>query len=370
MVERDAASVDAAVDPPGPDAGALGRPERCNGIDDDLDGKRDEGCPIRITDDPRQDVYPSLSGSRVAWTRQPFERMGYVGELWVQDLPDGEPRLVEEEAALASLSGDRVAFLQGDTYVVVDLVTDARTVIEPESVHYAQRPSLDGEVLVWSQLMEGSVEDFEVFAHDLGTATTHRIGRDPNVQQFPRVEDGRIVWQDDRLGHHTIGQLHLFDLYVADDLSGNARRLTLRDPDTTIGGVVALDRGRALVTEHFGDVTDVASPQPCAPVIYDVDTAVRTELLERTLECYTARDLSGRWAVFEYDAEGISDLYLLDLDSGVLRQVTRHRRYSTRAHVDGDVLVWQDDRNDHWDLYFMDLSDVDDGDFFPEGVAP
>jgi hypothetical protein len=38
--------------------------ERCNGVDDDGDRRVDEGCPIRLTRDPDDDVLPEVAGGR------------------------------------------------------------------------------------------------------------------------------------------------------------------------------------------------------------------------------------------------------------------------------------------------------------------
>src|SRR5262245_16454903 len=71
-----------------PDA-PRGRREQCNGLDDDLDGRTDEGCPIRLTRDPRQDAWPTLSGRRVAWVRFDQLNVGDEGDLMIRELPDG-----------------------------------------------------------------------------------------------------------------------------------------------------------------------------------------------------------------------------------------------------------------------------------------
>ena len=88
------------------------------------------------------------------------------------------------------------------------------------------------------------------------------------------------------------------------------------------------------------------------------------------LPCFHSQDRSGQRVILEYDPNGISDLYLWLLDTDEIVQVTEHARFSTSPVLRGDLLVWADDRNDQFDLYMMDLSDVARGDFFPEGLRP
>src|SRR5262245_55673767 len=81
--------------------------ERCNGIDDDLDGRIDEGCPIRLTRDPADDVSPEIDGNRVAWVR--------AGALWIAELPEWHERKVADgfEPGFA-FDGQRAVTRAGD----------------------------------------------------------------------------------------------------------------------------------------------------------------------------------------------------------------------------------------------------------------
>jgi len=44
------------------------------------------------------------------------------------------------------------------------------------------------------------------------------------------------------------------------------------------------------------------------------------------------------------------------MGTGKRRPITDYPRRSTAPRLNGGMLVWQDDRNDQWDLYAMDLS--------------
>lgn len=356
-----------ALDVPGDTRVVLGRRELCNGVDDDLDGKRDEGCPIRLTSSEHDDVSPSLDGTRVAWSRQ---MRGGPSEIWVQDLPDGEARFVAE-GVVPSLSGDRIAYLR-DGLFVIDLMTGVEQEIETPEARNLQSPHLEGSLLVWSFYPEGTEDRTDMLAFDLDTGERTILAEHGALQQFPVVERGgrRIAYRDDRHGHHTVGLLHLFDIFLIDAPGVETQRMTMRAAEQVFGYVRSFESGQVLTDEVIGPLTPGGQDHPCRPVLVDLDRDTMRTLGEPIRPCYTSRDRSEQRAVLEYDPSGISDLYLWLLDTDEVVQVTDHSRLSTSPVLRGDLLVWTDDRNDQYELYMMDLSDMESGDFFPEGLRP
>ena len=346
-----------------------GRREQCNGVDDDLDGRIDEGCPIRITTHPDHDAYPSLSGTRVAWTRLKPNQSD--GEIWTRDLPGGVEQFVAK-GYYPSLSGNRVAFLRDKQIVVRDLSSSQEITIDSLDASYVQGPSLDGDRVTWSQIQQRSEEDYEVVVFDLKSRERFVVGSHGTIQVYPLLSGNTLVWNDDRYGHHTVGLYHLHDVFRA-DLSTNARppaitQVTHRSDDLIYNYIAAIDQNRVVITETRGPILGPQQPRPCVPVMIDLQSGVRTALAPESRECYAAAALSGDRAILEYDALGTSDLFLVKLQTGERLQLTNYPRRSTRAKLEGNLLVWQDDRNDTWDLYMMDLTDVDRGDLHPDGI--
>jgi beta propeller repeat protein len=351
--------------------------ERCNGVDDDGDGRVDEGCPIRLTHDPRHDVYPSIWGTTVAWSRIEAQFVGDVGDVYVRTLPDGVEQRVAQGVAYPRIAGHRVAYLRDGHIAVLDLATGLETAVDTPDASYVQAPFITERYLAWSQVQRGTDEDYEVVALDLQTGQRMRVGVDPTIQMFPLVEGDRVAWQDDRRGHHTVGLLHLFDVYAASLVPAMdlvpAEQISARDgTDTQYDVPTALDQGRVLVAEWHGPVASPEQPHTCVPVLFDLATHARTALAEETPECFAPGTLAGSRAVLVFDPDGVSDLYLFDLRAGRRTQLTTYNRRSIRPRLsrDGNYLVWQDDRNEDWELYFMDLTDADAGDLSPEGVTP
>lgn len=351
--------------------------ERCNGVDDDGDGRVDEGCPIRMTRDPRHDLYPSVSDRTVAWARIEAQYQGDVGEVYVRTLPGGVERRVATGVRYPRIAGHRVAYLRGNSPALLDLDTLVEQRFETPDAQYVQAPVLTERYIAWSQLMAGTEEDFEVIVVDLASGQRMRVGRDPSIQMFPVIEDDSVIWSDDRRGHHTVGLLHLNDVYAAalapsqDEVP--ARQISMREGTALqYDYPVALDHHRAFVTEWRGEVLDRDAVRRCQPVLFDVTTRERTPLAEETVECFQPGALAGTRAILQFDPDGASDLYLVDLSTGQRTRLTTYNRRSARPRLshDGNLLVWQDDRNEDWELYYMDLTDADRGDLSPEGITP
>jgi len=346
------------------DGSGLGRRERCNGIDDDLDGKIDEGCPIRLTTDPADDTYPTLSNGRVAWRRAVDNAVGYTQTIWARDLPLGGRALGAEirlgDGDFPWLSGDRIAFRNLDAdqaYSVVSLPSNTSTRIPAMGAEFTQRSRLASSWLVWSQTASVGSESYSLEVYDL-LATTRRTLATVGAFTFPdqgSVDGSSVFWIQD-------GKLWTADLATGEAPHVLAGVLAGRTAwQFVVGG------GRLVVKERTADTEPL-----CQSVLIDRQTGARTELeplktvsSDCALPWFSA--VSGRFAA---GARSSSAMWLTDLTTLKAYQVTSYFREVGEAALDGSTLVWTDDRNDSFDLFMMDLSDFDAGDFYPEGLTP
>ncbi len=370
MAPPNDAAADAGV---APDVAPLGRRERCNAIDDDLDGRVDEGCPIRLTTDPNDDVSPTLSGTTVAWLRTDPRMPSQRSALYARDLRLAGERRLAESAALPSIAGGRVVFYEGDGCVLYDLGAGTSTPVargDRGTETFRQRCVMGGDLVVWSETRDTMRDDFDVWIVDARTNTPRQLTTEP-AQQWRPATDGRfIAWLDSRRAPSPDWPMSptLFDVYATDTIDGGLVNLTRFGDGANALAVGAVDAGRALVLEQYDTP---GAPPSCAVAVYDIRTRARRELSRDPSACVDVPwALSGDLAVVERSPVGASDLWLYDLRGGAPRRVTTHSRHSTGARLSDSWLVWTDDRNDHWDLYAMDLADLDRGDFSPEGVTP
>ncbi len=370
VIPEDASSgADAGVDAP-----MLGRSEQCNGADDDLDGKEDEGCPIRLTENPMDDIAPSVEGGRIAWMRRPVGMPGEA-EIWLRER-DGSVRKIAD-GSYPDLHGDFVAYLartdEGTRVHLLRLSTSELRVMDTSDADFVQAPSLGPDTLAWSQRLRGTEEDFEVRVYSISEerlmapAPHGAIAEFPVIESRPVGEEARVLYRDDRFGHHTVGLLHFFDVFAFEGDGAEPSVVHARGDDRLLGSLRDFDRGQFLTMESFGPV-DSMEPRTCRPIVVDVESNETMAFREPSLDCFSASAFSDGRAVLIEDPDGRSDLHLWDSVSGEVLQITDHARYSTSAELEDDLLVWVDDRNDHYDLYMMDLSDLAEGDFLPEGI--
>jgi beta propeller repeat protein len=279
---------------------------------------------------------------------------------------------------MPSLSGDRVAFARKLELFVADVKDGSEVAVPmPALVESVDSPMLSGDWLVYSVGVKQSEvwgDDSGVFAYNLSTRETRVLAKDgPYVQRWPSIDGTQVVFADDRYGHHTPNpSFHLTDLFVAELGSppAPARRLTSRTNVEQEVGIQGMQGGR-VVTFHSSFEADTLA-ESCQLVMYDVASGKRRDLAPKG-PCTGRREerafaLEQQRLVFEEEPNGASDLVYLDLTTEKRVKLTTHKRRSTGARMSGGLLVWQDDRNDHWDVYAMDLKNAEKGEIYPEGA--
>jgi beta propeller repeat protein len=361
------------------------RPEQCNGIDDDLDGRVDEGCPIRLTTDAADDLSPEIKGNRVAWLRR--------GALYLKELPDGpERKIVDGVGANFAFDGHRVVTLAGAHFVLVDVDTQEETVITPTNLYGELGvPSFAGNRVVWQQHIPQSWawdESEDIYAYDLDTRMLTAV-TDSHVMRTDALGDGaQVVWGDGTRFHDWINYNSYYDIYAADLTQGPSGRALAVGGDAISTVPIALGKGRVLAYEeqlYGGDTGWILGSTTCQLLLYDVATGQRTELepvqpvdgtqCDATQQGFTAltfdsdkpEAFDGERVVRELHPLDESDLYLYDVAKNAHYRLTDHPRRSQHPRFDGNILVWQDDRNDQFDIYMMDMTDVAAGEVFPNG---
>lgn len=70
----------------------------------------------------------------------------------------------------------------------------------------------------------------------------------------------------------------------------------------------------------------------------------------------TAPAIDGNRVVWQDNRNGNSDIYLFDLTTNTEQQITTNSSSQTLPAIHGDRIVWQDNRNGNFDIYLFDLS--------------
>ena len=68
--------------------------------------------------------------------------------------------------------------------------------------------------------------------------------------------------------------------------------------------------------------------------------------------------ISGKNVVYHYyySTRGYYNVYLRDAETGNYQSIASTADNQKNPDIDGDIIVWQDDRNGNWDIYAMELS--------------
>jgi beta propeller repeat protein len=365
--------------------------ERCNGIDDDGDGKIDEGCPIRISfASDGDDKSVTIGGGRIFWTHAaPVDGNALREEIRMTPIPNGpdvEPYQVVDYADPSdppSVAGDRVTFAHAyqDGIGVRDLVTGQTWSPGAGLIAGSPRLTADGHHVVYVKNLGTGIDGHTfvgVEAWDLDTGATHELSS--TVYGAVVVTAGtQVVWLDERTQDVTNLPAERPDLWIGDVTTLATRLLVHLVPPGALGAPAAFDGRRVYLPElHDLNFLQYSADGTCQLASYDVASGARrpignpSHLAGDACAGYTT---VGTLALLD-DQRGVrelgplSDLCLVRFDTGEQKAITNYPRKSTAPRISDGRLVWLDDRNDVFNVYMMDLRDVDEGDLSPEGVTP
>jgi hypothetical protein len=340
--------------------------ERCNGLDDDGDGKIDEGCPLRaVVDVDRGRAAPwrwvSDDGALVLFTRASQSGLFGGASIWIAERGRGERLLLDGwSAPVLSASSRRVAAYRQPTYseaihrvIEVDVATGAplRTVTIPDTIPtsaYVYGPSYVGDELALT-IKQIDTDQLEVYFVDAGGQLRPMI---PGTPAFRLRSDGRAGLFTGGTG--ATSRLYAFTL----DPTPHARPLYEAAERHELYPLAVRGR-RALVQESAFFDGD------CSLALVDLDSGARSSIPG----CATSGALGADVVVLEDSPPG-GRLRVRALADGVERPLTTYASFATAPIVTGSTLSWIDDRAGTFDVYQMDLSDFAEGDFFPEGRSP
>lgn len=338
---------DASISPDAP----TGPRERCNGVDDDRDRKLDEGCPIRLTRTDGNEFDLFLRDGALHFIAESGPMGDGPGGVFALDLVSGTwtpiPNVLgsylsfDDEGQLASANFSGCFVLD----LATGVSTDALRVV-PTTDSFQQRCAVDGDYMVTTASV-GVWGYYDVYYYRLSDGAVASIPL-PGDQQYAAIDDGLIVWNDRQ------------DFAVWAFRIGGGKP-PYRVTEKPLEPIYDFHH-----RPIFRDGT-VMYAHDCAVELYDAATTELLFSVERPSLCYAqSYAFSERFLVVGIDEK----IRLVDRRTGMDYAVTTYDRASVDAVLDDRYLAFRDERSDHFDLYVIDLSDFDDGDFFPEGLPP
>lgn len=194
-------------------------------------------------------------------------------------------------------------------------------------------PAIDGDRIVWQDDRNGN---FDIFLYNISIGSESLITDDPNNQTGPAIDGMRIVWSDGR--SNDARDIFMYDLATSSEIGISDTPEPYNDIEPKISGdrIVWITWGYQILSYNLN--TD--------------DTQQVGYFMARK----AGYDISGKLVVFS-EIGLTQNIRLHDFSSDSYTWITSHTTYEAiYPSIDGNRIVWQDDRNGNYDIYFYDLS--------------
>jgi len=299
------------------------------------------GTETQVTNAAADQFDPAISGNFVVYT----DFSGVDADVWYTDLLTGLPHAVSTapgEQQLTGVSGDKILFTDWNSMdvLVYDVATGTTTNLSNAAGSNSLDPAIGGDLVAWTDDRGGNAE---IYARDLSTGEERRITNDPLVDQSPAVGDGIIVWE--RCDGYAC------DIFVHDWAAGTTRQLTEtpyaseRFPDVS-GRTVVFQREQGTPVDKDLVAIDLDAPgEKVLPLSGDQENA----------------HISGDFVAFNDSASGVPHIGLWRLSKGDHFQVTAGTSGQYLNDIDGNRIVYSDNRAGTLDIWMYTISVEDTG---------
>jgi beta propeller repeat protein len=297
------------------------------------------GSETRITRDPADQYNPHISGNIIVYT----DERGLDLNIWYYNLATGTEQPVTTEPGdqqLNDVSGGIIAY--DDDYLsdvfVYDTATGTTTSITNHqgSNVVAHNPAIGGTLVAWEDSRDFSTSNYDLYAKDLATGEERLVSNLPGYDRDPAIAGGIIVYMSCSSGD--------CDIYAYDWAHKTTTQITNtsgvieRDPDTN---------GRAVVysrTREDNYLYDI--------YYYDLITKEEKRLLLPGDQINP--HISGDYVSFEDIVGGCFRVRLWHVPTNTVFDLNvSAASYQYFNDIDGNRIVYTDDRNGQLDIYLF-----------------
>ena len=298
------------------------------------------GDEIQVTSGPGDKLFPVVSGNSIVW----YDDRSASVQLY--DIPSGN-----------------TSTLSGSTSTPIGLSYEL---------------AIAGNNVVWTGVDPQAESDI-VFLYDIASGRLQQVTDGSGAPGYPGVSEEFVVWIDgDELG----------DVYLYEITSGNITQVT----DDPYEQLLADAGGNTMVwadNETEGGDLDIAVASPDLPMIrllgddgddsypdvssdgtriawinargnqtavylYDLSTENITQVTDESASP-DAVAVDGNYVVYSDWRNGNLDIYLYDISTGMETPITQDPYYQSLPEISGGVVVWMGNNTGWWDIYTREV---------------
>jgi beta propeller repeat protein len=200
------------------------------------------------------------------------------------------------------------------------------------------RPDIQNGVIVWKDQRNGN---YDVYIYDLATGVERTISTNPAYQNVPATNGAVVLWQDDRAGANNN------DFYMRGiGVPQGPEQLLVGGPGNQ--GQPAISGNMAVYVDDRAGNNDIYAINLTTLAITPVCTNPANQWQPR---------ISGNRVVWEDNRNGNWDIYMKNLSSGVESAITADPGDDKVTDIDGDIVAWQHKEADgSFDIWMKNLS--------------
>ena len=302
------------------------------------------GTETRVTSDPGDQYDPSISGNLVVFTddRSGDQDVYYVDLTTLQEYP---VIVAPGDQELTSVSGSRIAYTdyRSVDVVVYDIVTGVSTnVTGPDKTAAGFNsidPAISGSLVAWEDDRNG---DPEIYAKNLDTNEERRVSvASDSVDERPAISGNVIVWE------HCPYAGGNCDIWSYDWSTGVTLQIT-NTPD--------VDERHPSVDGHWVVYQCTACGENGDQDVYAYDTAT-LKAVQLSLPGDQANPhVSGDNVSIDDLSSGTYHIKLWHIPSNQVFDVTSGTAGQYLNDIDGNRIVYTDDRNGDLDIYMTEFT--------------
>jgi beta propeller repeat protein len=304
------------------------------------------GYETRVTADPGDQYDPAIDGNIVVFTdyRGADPDVYYVDLTTMQEYPVVVAPGVQEFTGVSNGVIVYTDYRSADvmSFTIATSATANLTGLDKTALgrpFNSVDPSINLGLVAWEDDRDGNDE---IYARNIGTGEERRISDSPDVDQKPAVNGNLIVWQRCPAAGGNC------DIYLYDWSTGLTTQIT-NTPDGDEHRPIV--DGRRIVYEA---TRGAGEPDAC---LFDLDS--QTEKCLSLPGPQFNPHISGDYVSFDDLTSGEYHIKLWRYTTGDVFQVTSGQANQYLNDIDGNRIVYTDDRNGDLDIYMFTFTVAD-----------